>query len=1035
MQVVTNNSYGGLIARRLLLPAMTVPFFVGWLILKGEQAGLYDTAFAISMFALILMIIFSILIWQSAMVIDRLSHQHNLAQKALKMNEEKLQSFVNANIIGILFGDIYGGIDEVNDEFLRIIGYTQEDIAAGRIDWRNLTPPEFLYLDEQAIAQAQASEDGACLPYQKEYIHKNGNRIPVLIGFVLIGEEADKSIAFILDVSEREAALSKLQKTEVKILKLNQKLKRKVTELQTLFDMIPIGIGIAKDPECKTINMNPAFAKFLRMQAHENGSLTAPDEEKPTKFKVFREGKELSDEELPMQYSAAHGVEILDFEVDVVHENGTVVNMLEYVTPLFDEEGKTRGCIGAFLDITGRKQSEKLLRNHQKWLEDILNWMPIPVLFIEPETARVIFANQAADKLAGSEFPKYKTAEEYHTVYHCTDAGGNIIPNQQMPGVRVARGERLAGFEMDWHTPVGIHSLLIFADTLPAMHGHPATCVMTFQDVTELKQIEKDLSLGYKNLQLLFNTANSLLSSQEPVALIDSVFQELAKQIDMDTYFNYVVKGSPQVMQLVSYRGFSEEVAKEIEILEFGQAICGTVAQEQRIIVVDNVQESTDPKTELIRSLGIKAYYGYPLMAQGRLIATLSFGSRSISKFNDNQKAIIQAVCNQVAIGKERANLLTSLQEQTEQLREANRIKDEFLAVLSHELRSPLNAILGWSHLLRIRKFSEDQVTQGLETIERNAKMQNQLIDDLLDISCIIRGKLKFNPHTCNLVPIIYSAIEAVSLAAKAKEINLRFSLDSQQQPEIAAFSSAVIVSGDSDRLQQIIWNLLTNAIKFTPQDGEVEIRLDKIAVSNPDLKNAHHPEIAVTRYAQIQVIDNGIGINSDFLPYVFDRFRQADSSTTRSHGGLGLGLALVRYLVELHGGTVDVKSAGKNQGSTFTVKLPLLEESPNINAQTSNKKDEEGELKSPPTSLESTPNTTLALSPYLPILEGVQVLVVDDNTENREFLTTVFKECRAEVTSVASAQEALQMIIQSKPDILVSDTGIPQHDKAGKRE
>ncbi|MDP5018903.1 MAG: PAS domain-containing protein, partial [Dolichospermum sp.] len=725
MRVITNNSYGSVIARRLLFPAIIIPFLVGWLILNGERAMLYDVGFAISLFAIVLIIIFSILVWQSAMVIDRLTRQRYRAEAALKINEEKLQSFVNANIIGILSGDIFGGIDEVNDEFLRIIGYTQEDLLAGRINWLHMTPPEYLDFDEQVTAQAQSSADGTCIPFKKEYIRKDGSRVPVLVGFVLVGEKREKSVAFILDLTEQEATLHKLQETEAaqqkfislienssdfigiasftgdvvylneggqklvglssieeakqkkvldfvmpadqayveehilptvrslgrwegefrfchfqtgqpidvdyniftikdrntgepialatvtrnisdkklfeeKILKLNQKLERRVTELQTLLDMIPIGIGIAKDPECQTINMNPAFAKLLKMQPHENASLNAPPDERPTTFKIFHGGKELTGKELPMQYAAAHGVEILDFEVDVVHDDGTVVTVLEYVTPLFDEQGKTRGCIGAFLDITERKKAENLVRNHQKWLEDILDWMPIPIAFIEPETARVTFANQAADKLAGGEFPKNKPAAEYHTVYHCTDAAGNRIPNEKMPGVRVARGESLAGLEVDWHTSEGTYPLLIYSDALPAIHGYPKTCIMTFQDITELKQIEKDLLSGYKNLQLLFNTANSLLSSQEPVELMNSIFQELAEQIDLDVYFNYVVVENSQMMRLSSYIGISEELAKEIEILEFGQAVCGTVAQTQRPIALNYINQSTDPTTKLI---------------------------------------------------------------------------------------------------------------------------------------------------------------------------------------------------------------------------------------------------------------------------------------------------------------------------------------------------------------------------------------------------------------------------------------------------
>ena len=963
MQVITNDSYGGVIARRLLFPAIIIPFAVGWLILNGERAGMYDVGFAISLFAIILMIIFSVLVWQSALVIDRLTRQRYRAEAALKINEEKLQSFVNANIIGILSGDIFGGIYEGNEEFLRITGYTQEDLVAGRIDWRNLTPPEFLHLDEQGIAQGKSSVDGACVPFQKECIRKDGSRVPVLVGFVLLGEEREKSVAFILDVSERETALRKLQESKKKILKLNQKLERRVTELQTLLDMIPIGIGIAKDPECQTITMNPTFAKLLKMQPHENASLNAPPDERPTTFKIFHESRELTEQELPMQYAAAHGVEILDFEVDVVHDDGTVATMLEYVTPLFDEQGKTRGCIGAFLDITERKKTENLVRNHQKWLEDILNWMPIPIAFIEPGTARVTFANQAADKLAGGEFPKNKPAAEYHTIYHCTDAAGNRIPNEQMPGVRVARGESLVGVELDWHTSKGIYSLLIYSDALPAIHGYPITCIMTFQDVTKLKQIQKDLLSGYKNLQLLFNTANSLLSSQEPVELMSSIFQELAEQIDLDVYFNYVVVENSQMMRLSSYIGISEELAKEIKILEFGQAVCGNVDRTQRPIALNHINQSTDPETELIRAQGITAFYCYPLMTQGRLVGTLSFGSRHVADFTENEQGIMQAVCDQMAIAIDRANLITSLQAQTEQLREANRMKDEFLAVLSHELRSPLNAIVGWSHLLQIRKFSEDQMAQGLETIERNAKMQNQLIDDLLDISRITRGKLKFNPRNCDLVPIIKLAIDTVSLAAQAKEINLHLYPYSEESGELGTQTrplvSSVFVSGDSDRLQQIIWNLLINAIKFTPQGGNVEIRLNKTAICSPELKS-DHPQL--TKYAEIQVIDNGVGITADFLPYVFDRFRQADSSSTRSYGGLGLGLSLVRHLTELHGGTVYVESLGENQGSTFTVKLPLLEASRNAQEQ----KYGEGSEKS-----SSVP---LGSSDCLPILEGEKI-------------------------------------------------------------
>ena len=247
----------------------------------------------------------------------------------------------------------------------------------------------------------------------------------------------------------------------------------------------------------------------------------------------------------------------------------------------------------------------------------------------------------------------------------------------------------------------------------------------------------------------------------------------------------------------------------------------------------------------------------------------------------------------------ERKQLEAALRQQAEQLAQANRMKDEFLATLSHELRTPLNSILNWSQLLRTRKFNESTTARALETIERNAKAQFQLIKDLLDVSRIIQGQIRLDVRPVSLVSVIQAAINTVSLAAAAKAIQLEFVLDSSNP-------SPLLVSGDANRLQQIVWNLLCNAVKFTPEGGRVEVRLER-----------------VNSQAQIKVSDTGKGISADFLPYVFDRFRQFDSSLTRSYGGLGLGLAIVRHLVELHGGTVHAESPGEGQGATFTVNLP----------------------------------------------------------------------------------------------------------------
>ncbi|MBD1831095.1 ATP-binding protein [Microcoleus vaginatus GB1-A2] len=319
----------------------------------------------------------------------------------------------------------------------------------------------------------------------------------------------------------------------------------------------------------------------------------------------------------------------------------------------------------------------------------------------------------------------------------------------------------------------------------------------------------------------------------------------------------------------------------------------------------------------------------------------------------------------------------------------ANRAKDEFLSILSHELRTPLNAILGWSTMLRQRTLSEDKVVRALETIERNAKSQAQLIEDILDISRIITGKLRLQVRPVNLVPVIESAIESVRLAAEAKSIRLQSVLDSEAGPLL----------GDAARLQQVVWNLLSNALKFTPKDGRVEIRLQRV--------NSH---------VEITVSDTGPGISSDFLPFVFDRFRQHDSTTTRSYGGLGLGLAIVRQLVELHGGTVTVVSPGIGQGTTFTVKLPAMI------------------IHLPPSDPEPLKSIVEAKGRVeaSPTLEGLQILVVDDEADALELLSTILQKYGADVIAVASVKQALTIIetaTDRSPDVLVSDIGMPDED------
>ncbi|MGM3306483.1 chemotaxis protein CheB [Anabaena sp. WFMT] len=360
----------------------------------------------------------------------------------------------------------------------------------------------------------------------------------------------------------------------------------------------------------------------------------------------------------------------------------------------------------------------------------------------------------------------------------------------------------------------------------------------------------------------------------------------------------------------------------------------------------------------------------------------------------DNEQMIllaIQDITQQKQFAAERAQLLFQEQSARLQAEISNRAKDEFLSILSHELRNPLNAILGWSQLLRMQNLEADKISLGLEVIERCARVQTQLIEDLLDISRITTGKLRLNNSLIDLVPVIGSSLEVVRLSAEAKNIQIT----SQIQPGIGK------VLGDIDRLQQILWNLFSNAVKFTPEGGRIEVTLKR-----------------VDSQAEIRVSDTGIGIANDFLPYVFERFRQADSTKTRAYNGIGLGLSIVRYLVELHGGTVYAESPGEGLGTTIIVRLPL--------SATIQENYLPGDTEKFPLAegLESSVDG-------LPSLEGLRILVVDDEADMRELLMTMLNKYGAEVTMAASAKDALSILTTNpgRYDVLLSDIGMINQD------
>ncbi|MBW4541405.1 MAG: PAS domain S-box protein [Myxacorys chilensis ATA2-1-KO14] len=591
-------------------------------------------------------------------------------EQALQDTETRLTQFVDSDLIGISFGDIYGGIKYANNEFLRIIGYSRQEFESGQVRWTDITPSEWLPVDEQSIADSQAR--GACAPYEKEYIRKDGSRVWVLIGYTLIGEAQEEYVAFVLDISDRKRGEEALRQSE--------------QNFRALADSMPNMFWTAR-----------------------------PD------------------------------------------------GWLEYYNQ-------------RWFDYTGMT-----LEQSQGW-----GWEPV----LHPDDLQ-----------------------------HCIDLCNESI------------------------------------------------------------RTGKDYQIEYR--------------------------------------FRRASDGQ--------YRWF------------LGRAF-----------------PLRDENGQIIR------WYG------------------SCTDIHD-QKCAVEERDRYTA-----QSLRALAQEQAirQEAERANQLKDEFLAVLSHELRTPLNPILGWSKLLQSGRLSPEKTQDAVNTIERNAKLQSQLVEDLLDMSRIMRGKLTLNQFPINLGFVISAALETIRLAADAKAIRLNVTLD----PNVRS------ILGDAGRLQQVFWNLLSNAIKFTPEQGQIDVTLTEVG-----------------NQARVQVKDTGVGIDAEFLPHVFEYFRQEDGSTTRKFGGLGLGLAIARQLVELHNGRIWAESLGDNQGATFTVEIPLL-------------KTEETE----PTC--ETAESSRRPSP----LAGLHALVVDDDFDARDIVAFLLQDSGAIVQVADSASEALNILERFNPDILISDIGMPEEDGYG---
>jgi signal transduction histidine kinase/CheY-like chemotaxis protein len=443
-----------------------------------------------------------------------------------------------------------------------------------------------------------------------------------------------------------------------------------------------------------------------------------------------------------------------------------------------------------------------------------------------------------------------------------------------------------------------------------------------------------------------------------------------------EAYMLYALSGAP--------RSEFEKVPVPWNAELFGPAVNG-----KGIVRVDDVTK--DARYGKSAPLGgtpaghlpVTSYLAVPVVSRsGQVLGGLFFGHEQPAMFPEGLERVMAGVAAQTAIAMDNARLI-------EQEQRASRAKDEFLAILSHEIRTPLNAIYGWAHMLRSGQITGEKATHALDVIVRNANVQKQLIDDMLDVSRIVTGSLRLTIGAVDLKAVIEASIDTVRPAVEAKEIQLQSVFDPR----------AVGITGDAARLQQVVWNLMTNAIRFTPRGGQIHVELKRIH---------SHIEIVVT--------DTGEGISEDLLPHIFERFRQGDSTSTRRYSGLGLGLALVYHLIEAHGGSVSAQSPGEGKGATFTVKLPVAVARPVVDREG----DASRERGRPRLNVEGA---------VPPSLVGVRLLAVDDDRDSLDLITAILADSGAEVRTRGSAAEGLKVVEEWQPDVVISDIEMPGED------
>jgi PAS domain S-box-containing protein len=889
-------------------------------------------------------------------------------EEALQESEERLELAMEAGEIGTFDWNIR--TDEVvwTEHSKSTFGYRSGVTRGASENWKKRVNPDDLAACEAGIQeafrnhrrhwQAEYRVTGAAAEQRwvdsRGHIFYDGQGLP------------SRMIGVHMDVTERRQA--------------EEALKKSAKEIHDLYNLAPCGYH-SIDKNGLFVRINDTELEWLGYTRGEVvGKLNFSDLLTPQGMQSFNNN-------FPRFLETGA---IQDLEFDVIRKDGTILPVLLSATAIKDHSGNFLMSRSVVYDMTERKRAEEAIRLSESRLRELADAMP-QIVYTCGVDGMADYINRRWYEYSGISVEQ--SLENFWTdTVHPDDRERTWIRWQE--AVKIGslfdaeyRLRRKDG-QYRWH----------LSRAIPVRNGHKEVVkwIGTSTDIHDRKEAEAEreellarerLARGEaehaaESIRRLQAVTDSTLGRFALDDLLREMLGRVRELLEADFAAILLLTEDGRALALRAAIGAEEEaIGMRIPI---GEGVAGTIAARRAPIIVEDTAAVNVINPILRRR--VRSLIGAPLIVEGRLIGVIHADTIMARRFTESDLRLLQLAADRIALAIDQTRLYEVEKQARWQAEESNRMKDEFLALVSHELRSPLNAMLGYARLLRLGYLDGQQMRNALDVIERGGRVQTQLIDDLLDTARIISGKLRLEVGPVDLVKVIEEAVQTIYPAATAKRITIKTDL----KPKIGQ------ITGDAERLQQVVWNLLSNAVKFTPTGGHVEARLERV-----------DPHICITVY------DTGKGISPELLPYVFDRFRQADASSTRRYGGLGLGLALVKYLVELHGGTIEALSDGEGKGSTFKVLLP-------VRAVARSRRESEA---APARAVES----------QKALLAGVRALVVEDEDDARELVKTVIAQYGADVVAVRSAAEAFALLTtmpeQKRPDVMVTDLGMPDED------